>query len=112
MGNRDISKICINFEELRCGRLDESIFNFLSFWVGQTLKVLLGDISLALPVKIKGTPAEVKSFVNTLSKEKSYVEAYRQYGLDDPKTFRSKSRVRTAVFDFERKTGLKWPFQH
>jgi len=59
MGNRDISKICINFEELRCGRLDESIFNFLSFWVGQTLKVLLGDISLALPVKIKGTPSSL-----------------------------------------------------
>ena len=72
MGDREISEIVIDFEKIRNEQLNESIFNFMKFWVGKALRVLLGDIDFAIPVKIKGTPAEVRSFVSALGNQKSY----------------------------------------
>jgi len=111
MKDKDIVEITFDFEKMRGNLLKEDLLIFLKFWVGKMLRLLLGDINVAMPVKIKGTPGEVKSFVNALSKEKSYVESYRQYGLDDPKTFQSRGRRTRAIADFERKTGLTWPFE-
>ena len=109
MKDKDLIPIEINFNKIR--KLDEGVLIFLKTWVSRILKILLGD-SLAVPVKITGTPAEVRSFVGAMKHEKSYVEAYRNYGLNDPKTYRSASNLRNAVRDFERTTGVKWPFEH
>ena len=109
MKDKDLAPIEINFNKLR--KLDEGVMIFLRTWVSRILKILLGD-SLAVPVKITGTPAEVRSFVTAMKREKSYVEAYRNYGLNDPNTFRTKANLRKAVSNFERTTGVKWPFEH
>ena len=39
------------------------------------------------------------------------VKALNSYGLNDPKTYRSKSTLKNAVSKFERGTGIKWPFK-
>jgi hypothetical protein len=36
--------------------------------------------------------------------------AYKEYGLNDPRTYKSKFKLNKSVRDFERKTKLKWPF--
>ena len=112
MNSKDLTEVTIDFEKLRQGALNESLINFFGYWIKKTLGLLLGDINFAIPVRMKGTPAEIKSFVGAMQKEKSYVEAYRQYGLDDPKTFKSKSKLKSSVSNFERTTGLNWPFEH
>tara|TARA_A100001515_G_scaffold95887_1_gene76926 strand:+ start:70 stop:468 length:399 start_codon:yes stop_codon:yes gene_type:complete len=112
MNSKDLTEITIDFEQLRKGALNDSLVTFFGFWIKKTLGLLLGDIDFAIPVKMKGTPAEIKSFVGALQKEKRYVQAYRQYGLDDPKTFKSRTKLKNSVSNFERITGLKWPFKH
>jgi len=59
---------------------------------------------------IKGKPADVKSLAKTLGHEKKYVEAMSKHGLDNQKTFQTKSRLDKAIKGFEKTTGLKWPF--
>ena len=44
-------------------------------------------------------------------KERDYYKVYKKYGLDNPKTYRSKYRLKRAIHDFERKTGMKWPLK-
>ena len=41
----------------------------------------------------------------------SGVDAISEYGLNDPKTYRNRAMLDTSVRKFERKTGLKWPFE-
>ena len=109
MQDKDLVPIEINFNKMR--KMDEALGLFLQTWVKRILAMLLGD-SFAVPVKITGTPAEVRSFVGAMKREKSYVEAYRNFGLNDPKTFKSRSNLKNAVSNFERTTGVKWPFDH
>jgi hypothetical protein len=109
MKKDDLSPIVIDFAKLR--KIDEGLGIFLKTWVSRILRMLLGD-NIAIPVKIKGSAAEVRSFIAAMGNEKSYVEAYRMHGLDDPKTYRTKSKLRSSVSDFERTTGVKWPFDH
>ena len=46
-----------------------------------------------------------------ISGEKRYMDALKQYGLDDPRTFRTQSELKNAINSFERTTGLRWPFE-
>ena len=61
--------------------------------------------------KIKGTPAQIQAFVAALAGEKLFIEAVRKYGLDDPKTISTKTKMMKKVSEFERDTGIVWPFK-
>jgi hypothetical protein len=61
--------------------------------------------------KIRGSSSQVSSFRNAAVNEKQYMKAVDKHGLNDPKTFASKTRLNTAVRNFERETGMKWPLQ-
>jgi len=63
------------------------------------------------PGKIKGTPAQVQAFVGALAGEKLFIEAIREHGLDDPQTISSRTALTKKVADFERETGIIWPFK-
>jgi hypothetical protein len=82
---------------------------------GGAIKMILGSMfggNIVPPnVNIKGNPTEIRSFANAMQKEKKYIEAYNKHGLNDPKTYRSKSNLKNAVSKFERATGIKWPFK-
>ena len=63
------------------------------------------------PVKIKGNPAQVNSFVKAIANEKRYMDSWRHHGLDDPRTYKNKAVLQNSISDFERLTGLHWPFE-
>ena len=102
----------IDFSELRA--LDENIRKGFIGTFGITLKDLLMRMfgGEKIPLIVKGTPKEVRAFAKALVKEKDYYRFYKEYGLNNPKTYRSKWALKAAIREFERKTGMKWPLTH
>ena len=105
----ELSPIVIDLNKLKENELDESFLAMFGWGVKRLLKAIFGDISI--PVNLKGNPSDVKSFLSTLGAEKSYISDFKRYGLDNPRTYRSKSNLTSAVGKFERSTGIKWPFK-
>lgn len=97
----------LNVQQSR--RLDES---FLRMFGGLIKTVLQRMFGMPTPeIKIRGTETQINSFADTLSKEKKYMETFYSLGLNNPQTYRSKAELDRAVAQFERVTGLKWPFK-
>jgi hypothetical protein len=90
-------------------KLDESFLRMFGFWTKKILNYMFGGS--AIPVTLKGNKKDVAAFTKAVGKEKKYMDSIRRYGLDNPKTFKNKSKLERAVSDFTRKTGLKWPFK-
>jgi len=84
-------------------------FGTLGSQVKRILGAMFGDISL--PTTVKGSKQDIQSFLDTLVKEKKYMAAYLDYGLDDPRTYSSKAVLDNATRNFERVTGITWPFK-
>tara|TARA_B100001113_G_C21113390_1_gene624285 strand:- start:994 stop:1308 length:315 start_codon:yes stop_codon:yes gene_type:complete len=78
---------------------------------GITLKGLLRKMfgGEKVPIIVKGSPREIRAFARALIREKDYWKMYQKYGLNDPKTYRSKYRLKRAIHDFERMTDMDWP---
>ncbi len=110
MDNKELAPIVIDLEELKSGQLEE--FNVLQS-MGSAIKLILGQMfgGSAIPVTVKGSRGDVRAFAKTLGREKRYMQAYRDYGLNDPRTYKSKFKLNKSVREFERKTRLKWPFK-
>ena len=106
----DLTPIIIDLDELKSGKLEE--FNVLQM-MGSGIKMLLRQMfgGSSIPVTVKGSRGDVKSFARALGSEKRYMQAYKKYGLNDPRTYKSRFKLNKSVRDFERKTSLKWPFK-
>ena len=92
---------------------DQPLTEGLLSMFGSAIKLLLGamfDKNTAIPVKVVGTAAQVSAFGDTLSREKKYMEAYLSLGLNDPLTYQTRHALNKAVTQFEKETGIKWPF--
>tara|TARA_B100000674_G_C37281590_1_gene663538 strand:- start:31 stop:384 length:354 start_codon:yes stop_codon:yes gene_type:complete len=105
-----LEEIVIDFDQLRDPELKESFLRAFGFMVKGILKRMFGGHG-PVRAKVKGTPSEIKAFARAMGSEKDYLATLRDYGLDNPRSVRSKSVLRKRVHDFERKTGLKWPFE-
>jgi len=103
-----IVPIVIDLNKAKEKRLDESFLRMFGFGVKSLLKAMFGNVSI--PVHLKGNPSDVKSFLNTLGAEKNYIQDFKNLGLENPRTYKSKGLLDTAVSKFQRKTGIKWPF--
>ena len=109
--DKDLTTTEIDFAKARSaeGKLDEGwylMFGALLRWIMPSL--YKGTL---LPLKIKGSDDEVRSFANVLSREKNYLTSWKDNGLDSPMTYQHKGTLDLAVDKFERTTGLKWPFK-
>jgi len=106
-----MEKNIIDFSELRKDEINEMIGSYagLGFHIKNILSAMFRGSSY--PVSVRGSQAEILAFMETMSQEKSFMEAYSRYGLNDPRTYKNKSKLDVAVDKFERKTGIKWPFQ-
>jgi len=108
---KDLVPVVIDFSKARDanGELNESWW--LTF--GAILRWIMPSLFKGgtLPLELTGHPMEIKSFANVLSKEKNYLQSWRDHGLDSPQTYSNKSVLNNAIGKFERTTGLKWPFQ-
>jgi len=71
---------------------------------------MLGD-STPFPFKVKGSKREVESFLNSLKGEYKYIKSIRKNGLNSAATFKNKAKLQRAVRNFEKETGLMWPFE-
>ncbi len=106
----ELNEIVIDLSAHRRGEVNE-IFNRLSMfggWIKYLLKQMFGSGS-AIPVRIKGNRSEVESFARAMAKEKDYIALASRYGLDDARTYKSRSKLDQATKNFERQTGIKWP---
>ena len=91
-------------------QLDE-LFNPLAAF-GNKVKVILKQMfggGSSVPVNIRGTSSQVRNFTRTLGNEKSYIQNAAKYGLDNPRTYRSKFKLQGVIKKFEIATGLKRP---
>ena len=115
-----IVSIEIDLDELKKNKMDESFVMMFA----STVKLLMDYVTGSLPgshlgpgrgtfgrFNVKGRRKDVEAFAKTLGKEKKYLEAMKKSGLEDPKTFKSKSALDKAIKGFEKTTGLKWPFK-
>ena len=99
----------IDLNSAKRGTLNES---FLATFGGAIEMMLTRMFTGAeSPIRIKGTPSQISSFSDALSKEKSYMESFMKYGLSDPRSFASRHELESAVGNFERETGIVWPFR-
>lgn len=104
-------EITINFSELRKQQINESFLAMFGGWVEHILKSMFGGGYSTLPVQVVGTKRELESFTSTIGSEKRYIESARRHGLDHPTTYKNKAKLDVAVKNFEKDTGLKWPFK-
>ena len=102
-----LTKIVINFDEIRKNELNESFLAMFGAWVKHILGAMFGDFNI--PVSVQGSRSEVEAFARTIGSEKSYIDSARKYGLDHPTTYKNLSKLDTAVKGFEKETGIKWP---
>ena len=95
-------------------KLDESFLRMFGFWSKKILQHMFGGMGPSIDVskfQIKGSRSDVSSFAKAIGSEKKYMDSIKSFGLDNPKTFKNKSKLNRATKDFTRKTGLKWPFK-
>lgn len=102
-------EIVVDFAELRKQKLDESFLAMFGGWVEHILGAMFGDLNI--PVSVRGNDREVQAFATAIGREKNYIDVARRYGLDHPSTYKSKAKLTSAAKNFERETGLKWPFK-
>ncbi len=105
----DIKENTIDLNSAKNGELNESFLRMFGFFVKKALERMFGTSDSQ--ISIKGTPAQIQAFARTLESEKRYMESFRDYGLDSPQTYRTKSVRDNAISKFEKATGLKWPFK-
>ena len=91
------------------GLLTEGLAGMFGAWVKLILKSVFGDIDL--PIGVSGDKKEVEAFARAIQGEKRYIDSIQRYGLSNRQTYQSRARLATSIRNFERETGLKWPFK-
>jgi len=94
----------------RKGKLDESFLRMFGTAIKSILKRMFGTGG-DVPFKFKGNKDELKSFADAINSEKRFMDAFMRYGLDDPKTLKRRGNLKKNVKKFQRKTGIKWPWE-
>ena len=102
-----IAPVVIDFTQKEM--VDESWLRMFGESVKGILKAMFGGA--AIPVQVKGSSRDITAFVETLSKEKDWVERINKYGSSNPRSVRSKADLDRAAAEFQRATGIKWPFK-
>ena len=91
---QDIVSVEIDLGVNRRGEINESWLRMFGGAIKTILGSMFGDNIVPPNIKVRGNPAEVRSFANALQKEKRYIETYNKFGLNDPKTYKSKSYLK------------------
>ena len=105
----ELSTEVLDLGVIRRGELTESYLTAMGTMLQIALERLFAGVGGSM--KVRGSHAEVESLKRTLAGEKRYMDSFMKHGLDDPRTYRNKSQLNHAVKEFERTTGLKWPFK-
>jgi len=106
-----LNNIVIDLNAANTGQINEGGFLRMFGWAVEKILGHMFGGSGAVPVQVKGNPAQVSSFANTLASEKRYMDSWRAFGLDDPRTYKDRAVLKKSISKFERLTGLDWPFE-
>ena len=107
MQDQEMTPIVIDFTKK--DQVNESFLKMMGWGIKAIMNRMFGGS--VIPVTVKGSAGDVNAFSKTLGSEKKYMDNWRRYGLDNPKTYKSKYKLDKASKDFTRKTGIKWPFK-
>ena len=105
--------------------LNETWSEMLGSWTKTLLRYMYGkDVNMVANLNvvkeeeghgpkfvIRGKYKDVKVYSKALSSEKSFLDAFREFGTDHPQTEKARTILRQDVKEFERVTGLIWPFK-
>lgn len=98
--------------DLTDSALEEAyIFSDFSHKVGALMQDLY-YAGIDIPLTVRGTTDQVESFFQALRNEKRYMDSYTKYGLNDSRTLNNHHKLMGAVSQFEKETGLRWPFKN
>jgi hypothetical protein len=109
-----IVKIKIDLEELKKNEINESFLAMFAGTIKSIMKYIFAPPGQHIPknfFEFKGRRGDLNSFARTLGNEKKYLEAFKKHGLDHPDTYKSKSVLDKSIKNFEKSTGLKWPYK-
>ena len=109
MGSKKNKPILVDLVSLKKKKVDESFLRMFGGAVKMLLQHMFEDVDI--PLQVRGTKSEIKAFADVLGKEKRYMEAYTDLGLNNPATYKSRYILDQAIKDFENKTGITWPFK-
>tara|TARA_B100001564_G_C20629021_1_gene666143 strand:+ start:735 stop:1070 length:336 start_codon:yes stop_codon:yes gene_type:complete len=107
--NNEITPIEIDLGAARRGEVNEIFLQLFGSAIQKILSTMFGGSSI--PVKVKGNRREISSFARTIGREKRYMQAVAKHGLNDPRVYKDKFKLRKAAAEFERTTGIKYPFR-
>jgi hypothetical protein len=106
---KDLSPIHIDFT--KSNKLNESFLLMFGTAIKMILQRMFGQEIYLPDISITGSPQQIKSFASALAGEKRYFDSYVRYGLNDPKTYKDRTKLQSSISQFERDTGIKWPFK-
>jgi hypothetical protein len=106
--NKELAPIHI---DLSNNQINESFLEMFGTAVKLILRRMFGQDVFLPPITVSGDPYQVESFARALAGERRYFDSYVRHGLNDPRTYKSKYELESAVSKFERDTNIKWPFK-
>ena len=131
-------KVVVPVLDLKSGRLDESYIAAFAYLTKQLLKQWVGDpekyahippdVRKRLKLKggiigedtgqyavreivVRGNAQEVEAYAKALGAEAEYLKIYSDLGPNDPKATRASAMLDMVTSEFERISGLQWPFK-
>ena len=105
-----LKEIIFDLGSARKGQLNENILHIFAAWIQYLLsKMFKGR---RIPVRVRGNKIEVERFTDALVNEKRYMDYIKKYGLDDPMTYKQKSKLNVAIKRFEREAQINWPIKN
>ena len=105
-----ITPVVIDLNVAKDKKINESFLSMFGGAMKMVLRRMFGDIQMPM-VEVKGTKSQLTAFAEVLKREKNYMAAYVDLGLNNPATYKSKYLLDSAVRNFEEKTDIKWPFK-
>ena len=105
-----LKELVFDLGAARKGQLDENILHVFAAWIEYLLsKMYKGR---RIPVKVRGNRIEVQRFTDALVNEKRYMDYIKKYGLDDPMTYKQKTKLNIAIRRFEKEAKINWPIKN
>ena len=104
-----LAPMVLDLDVLKRRSLDEGLLGMFGAWIEYFMRGIFGG--WAPNIQVKGSKSDVESFARAINGEAKYMDAVRRYGLDHPTTYKNKAKLDNSVKNFERDTGIKWPFK-
>ena len=70
---------------------------------------VVGSFAPSRSMSVKGTNTQITALLAALSTEKKYQRSIRRHGLDTKNVRQDERKLKRAIRNFERETGMKWP---